>query len=227
MVSLVGVGLIRSGLAKPRTAALQQFRGGLALLLGICCLLLVFLSPALAGDGALDTTFGPASGPAPHVNLFNGEVKCGTEQSDGKIILGGDFTQMIEGPQVGHLARFSANGLLDNTFSANPGADGPIYAMQGQWPSDKFFIGGAFTTYKGVGRNRLARLNPDGSLDTTFNPGTGANDAVYAIAYNEYDHRAYIGGAFTTYNGVSRSRIARIMAGGVMNPATLMLLLIN
>ena len=34
----------------------------------------------------------------------------------------------------------------------------------------KILIGGGFTTIGGVARNRIARLNPDGSLDTGFDP---------------------------------------------------------
>jgi hypothetical protein len=109
--------------------------------------------------------------------------------------------------------------LLDLTFAAKPGANGPIYYIDRQWPSDKLLIGGAFSLYNGVTRNNLAGIKPDGSLDTGFDPGTGPNGAVYAIAWNEYIRKARIGGAFTIYNGVSRSRIAQIIGGGGINPA--------
>jgi len=183
----------------------------------------------LTSTGALDTTFGPSGGPAPHVNLFNGEVRCGTDQADGKVIVGGDFTQLIDGsgspPQVGRLARFTANGLLDNTFVGNPGANDSVYDMQRQRPGAKILIGGKFTSYNGVARNYVARMNPDGSLDNRFNPGTGANGPVYAIQWNDYIRKARIGGAFTTYDGVTRMRIAQIFAGfGAFNPAIPLLL---
>jgi trimeric autotransporter adhesin len=44
----------------------------------------------------------------------------------------------------------------------------------------KIVIGGVFTTVGGLGRNRIARLNSDGTLDATFN--ANSNNAVYAIA---------------------------------------------
>jgi hypothetical protein len=40
-------------------------------------------------------------------------------------------------------------------------------------PDGKILIGGAFTTYNGVARNRIARIYSDGSLDHTFVPGSG------------------------------------------------------
>ena len=80
--------------------------------------------------------------------------------------------------------------------------------------TDKIIIGGDFTAYNGVGRNHIARLKWDGSLDPSFDPGTGTNGPVYAILYNSQDQKAVIGGTFTTYNGVNRRGIAKIMMGG-------------
>ena len=42
----------------------------------------------------------------------------------------------------------------------------------------KILVGGGFTSIGGQPRNRVARLNPDGTLDTTFNPGANANNQV-------------------------------------------------
>src|SRR5450631_4882894 len=52
-------------------------------------------------------------------------------------------------------------------------------------PDGKILLGGEFTTLAPNGgatvtRNHIARLNPDGTLDTAFNPN--ANGDVYAIA---------------------------------------------
>jgi uncharacterized delta-60 repeat protein len=178
--------------------------------------------------GAPDTSFGSAGGPAAHVNLFNGEVRCGTSQNDDKIIVAGDFTQMIDGspapPLVNHIARFTTAGLLDTTFAANPGANGPIHAIDRQRPGDKLFVGGVFSAYHGVARPNLARLHPDGSLDAGFDPGAGPNGAVYAINYNSSTKRLRIGGAFTAYSGVPRSRVAQLFAGSQFLPAVPLLL---
>lgn len=183
----------------------------------------------LTSAGTLDRTFGPASGPMAHINLFNGEVRCGTDSADGRVVVGGDFTHVYDGQSFsiprGHIARFTANGLLDDTFVANPGANNPIYAMQRQWPKDKIFIGGAFTAYNGADRNRLARLNPNGSVDPSFDPKTGANGPVYGIDWNNYIRRLRIVGGFTTYQAASRPGIAQIFASaGSFDPGLLLLL---
>jgi hypothetical protein len=103
--------------------------------------------------------------------------------------------------------------------------------MVGQYYSDyrpiqKLLIGGAFTSYNGVGRNNIAGINFNGSLDTGFNPGAGANNVVFAFG-PIYGGKALVGGVFTTYNGVSRPRLAQIFAGGGSSDPALMLLLSN
>ena len=169
----------------------------------------------LLNNGALDTTFATGQSPVPHVALFDGEVRGGHDLPDGRIVLGGNFTHIIDAQGLfiprGYIARFTANGLLDTTW-APAGANGPIISVDTQ-PNGKILIGGAFTTYNTTGRNNLARLNPNGSLDTGFNPGTGANGPVYLISYWG-QNKALIAGGFTTYNGISRRGIARILSVG-------------
>src|SRR5713226_9409759 len=66
----------------------------------------------------------------------------------------------------------------------DPDANGTILVVVVQ-PDGKILIGGSFTSLApnggvSVTRNRIARLNPDGTLDTAFNPN--ANDTVWSIA---------------------------------------------
>jgi uncharacterized delta-60 repeat protein len=85
-------------------------------------------------------------------------------------------------------------------------------------PDGKILLGGQFTTVRGVARSRIARLNANGSLDTTFDPGTGANGTVARIALLA-DGKAIISGSFTTYDGVGRRNFARINADGSLDTA--------
>jgi hypothetical protein len=61
----------------------------------------------------------------------------------------------------------------------DPNANGTVNVVVTQ-PDGKILLGGSFTSVLGVARNRIARLNPDGTLDTAFNPN--ANSTVSAIA---------------------------------------------
>ena len=84
----------------------------------------------------------------------------------------------------------------------------------------KVLIGGFFTSILGTKaktsdtRNYLARLNSDGSVDAVFNPGTGPNGAVYSVALDNAGNFLLIGGDFTMFAGVGRSRIARLVYNG-------------
>ncbi|MEM6316297.1 MAG: delta-60 repeat domain-containing protein, partial [Bacteroidota bacterium] len=69
-------------------------------------------------------------------------------------------------------------------------------------------IGGDFTSVDGTSRNSIARLNADGSLDTSFDPRFGATSFVRSVAVQS-DGKVLIGGQFTT-NGTSIDRIARL-----------------
>ena len=95
----------------------------------------------------------------------------------------------------------------------DPNANGPVHVVVVQ-PDGKILIGGEFTTLSpnggaAVTRNRIARLNPDGTLDTAFNPN--ANGTVYAIAV-QADGKILVGGDFTSIGGQTRNRIARLDA---------------
>lgn len=133
-----------------------------------------------------------------------------TLQSDGKVLIGGAFGN--------YLARLNANGSPDFTFNTGIGANLNVNSLPLQ-PDGKVLIGGDFTAFNGSTHNYITRLNSDGSLDTSFNAGSGANAVVYSIALQP-DGKALIGGNFTTYNGTFVNRIARIHAFQPCIPAT-------
>ena len=56
----------------------------------------------------------------------------------------------------------------------------------------------------------------DDSLDVTFNPGSGANNTVYALALNT-NAQVLVGGLFNTFNGQSRNYLTRLNADGSLD----------
>jgi len=168
----------------------------------------------LNSDGSLDSSFNPGTGA--NFTIFNFAL-----QSDGKILIVGDFF-VYNGTARGRIARLNADGSLDTSFNPDTGADSRIWSLVIQ-PDGKILIVGAFNSYDGVAINRIARLNTDGSLDTSFNPGTGANNIVQSLALQP-DGKILIGGLFTSYNGTVINRIARLNSNGSLdtsfNPGT-------
>ena len=151
-------------------------------------------------DGSLDTTFNPGTG-------ANDDAFAVAVQADGKILLGGDFTN-YNGTARNYVARINPDGSLDMTFNPGMGANNPVRAILVQ-ADGKILLGGHFTNYNGIARNGIARLNADGSLDTTFDPGTGLDGHIRAMALQS-DGRICIGGAFGNYNDASRNSIAGV-----------------
>ena len=161
----------------------------------------------LNADGSLDLTFDPGTG-------ANTTVFALALQADGKVLLGGGFTT-INGTTRACIARLNANGGLDTTFNPGTGAGAAVFTLALQ-PDGKVLLGGQFTTFNGTARNRIMRLNADGSPDATFNPGTGANTTVSALALQS-DGKVLLGGQFATINGTARVRVARLNADGSLD----------
>jgi len=176
------------------------------LLLTAHCLLLTAYS-ANAQPGANDPTFNPGTG-------VDGQVRSTSIQSDGKIIIVGTFNS-YNGTARRNLARLNADGTLDLSFNPGTGANSHVFTTAIQ-SDGKVIIGGNFNSYNGTPINRIARLNADGTLDLSFNPGTGANSQVWTISIQS-DGKIIIGGALTSYNGTSRKRIARLNANGTLD----------
>ncbi len=80
-------------------------------------------------------------------------------------------------------------------------------------PDGKVLVSGDFIGINGQTRNKIARLNADGTFDTAFNPIVGGGVFVNAIALQP-DGKILLGGGFSTINGGNRSGIGRINANG-------------
>jgi len=159
----------------------------------------------LNADGSLDTGFldGPTGA--------NGTVHTVALQPDGKVLIGGEFTQ-VNGTLRRYIARLNVDGSLDTTFDPGTGASDQVRAVVVQ-PDGKIIVGGAFTSFGISSANCIARLNVDGSVDGTFDPGSGANNWIRAVAVQQ-DGKVLIGGTFTVISGTSRPYIARLNVDG-------------
>ncbi len=115
-------------------------------------------------------------------------------------------------------AQFSQPGELDTTFNFGSGTDGVVYATAIQ-PDGKIIIGGDFNSYNGISRKGIARLHPDGSLDSTFNIGTGLEGiflGIFSIVF-QADGKILVAGNFFSYNGIPRSSVARLNSDGSLD----------
>lgn len=157
----------------------------------------------LNANGSVDSSFEPAT-------WFNGTVLALGLQSDGRVLVAGQFTQ-VNGVNRNRIARLTSDGLLDNFFDPGVGPNTDIYSLF-VLPDDDIVVGGPFSAFNSdANYSYLARLLSDGTLATTFTPRV--NSTVWTIAPVGTD-RLVIGGDFTSVGGQLRTRLASIQLDG-------------
>ena len=161
---------------------------------------------ALAGkpSGALDPTFTPGT-------IVNGSVKSLSVLPDGKVLISGIFT--------GYVARLNIDGSLDSTFtpvalSFDSLSRGNSWVRKVVAQKDgKVIIGGYFSKADGVPRQGIARLNSDGSLDTSFEPGPRFAEKVESLVL-QLDGRIVVVGSLWSSDGTRPVCVARLNSDG-------------
>jgi len=137
-------------------------------------------------------------------------VSCLALQPDGKIPVGGYFT-LLSGQTCTNFGRLNADGSRDSSF--NPGVMPEYVGVSGlAIQSDgKLLLGGYFNWLGGLSRIYIGRLNANGSVDTTFNPG--AENGVFTLAV-QADGKILAGGDFIRLGGQARANLGRLNANG-------------
>ena len=164
-------------------------------------------------DGSKDTSFNIGTG-------FNNDVFKFKLQSDGKILIGGSFTS-YSGTTSNGIIRLNTDGSKDTSFNIGTGFSGTT--LNGSYllsirsidiqSDDKILVGGFFASYSGITSNGIIRLNTDGSVDSSFNIGTGFNRLVLILKLQS-DGKILVGGQFTSYSGITSNRIIRLNTDG-------------
>lgn len=162
-----------------------------------------------AQPGAVDLAFDPGS-------TTDGAILAIAQLSEGKSIVAGEF-QVMHSLLRGRVARLNPDGSVDTTFGNGlDGANNQVAALAVQ-PDGKVLIAGKFSTVNGVERNRIARLNADGSLDTSFGKGLEGTDGQILAVAVQADGKVLIGGVFSRVNGVLRNNFARLQPDGSLD----------
>lgn len=160
----------------------------------------------LTATGAVDPSFQP-------VVQTTGSVTSVVRQPDGKLVVGGTFSE-INGQVVRRLARFNANGTLDGAFTASPSIDGRVVdvALQAD--------GRVLALESGA----LRRYQNSGQLDNTFTPPSFTGSALTRLLLQP-DGRIMVGGSTLSVNRTSvRQGFMRLLDSGLADasfaPAT-------
>jgi len=162
----------------------------------------------------------------------------------GKILATGDFryyvkrtydqfnydfsrdTVILDSTEIRQILRFNLDGSLDKTFRFNTttnkgkeSANGPIdtYMHTDAEKLEKLVVFGSFNTFDGQPANRIVRLNPDGNIDPSFTPGSGADNTIASCTYNTTTKKYVITGIFTQYNGKPAPGLAVLNDNGTLD----------
>lgn len=175
----------------------------------------------LNADGTEDsgfdvgTGFGNGTGNHPRVS----SIKV---QSNGKIVVGHWFTT-YNGNNVGSgVTRLNSDATLDNTFNPDVTSDGPNVQCVAIQSDGKIVVGGWFDYANGDYESRIARLNTDGTTDTTFVTGFGFTPSgwnwgprVQNLAIDSSGN-IYCAGSFTDYDHAARYQYAKLSSTGAL-----------
>lgn len=134
--------------------------------------------------------------------VSDGTIYSVVPDGSGGWFIGGSFT-MVGGVSRNAVARINADGTINESWNANIGAGGIVYAMAiGGTGNSRLYLGGSFSSVGGSPRNNIAAVSvSNGALDTWY-LATGANGTVYAITMT-FSNNVIFGGDFTYTVGAS------------------------
>jgi hypothetical protein len=167
----------------------------------------------ITANGAFDPTFLIGTG-------FDNTVQVIAPAGDGSgnLYVGGAFTD-YNGVKMNRLVRLKADGSVDPNFvlGLGTGFDNTVFMVVPLANGD-VYVGGAFTSYKGVAANHLVRLDSDGTIDPAFVTGTGFDNTVFTLLLaDDASGDLYAGGAFSTYKGNAANNLVRLNPNGAID----------
>jgi hypothetical protein len=198
---------------------IRLFRAGLPALLVLAVLAAVPAADATDAAQSVVVSSTPASFTP---NIQDGQVNA-VAQAGNLMIVGGTFTSAKQkkaaaATPVHEIVAFdSQTGVIDTNFL--PDIEGGEVSTISVAPGgNAVFVGGEFATVNGVAAKRLVKLNlADGSIDTNFKGVVSVGSWVEDSQVLGND--LYIGGAFSSIDGVARGRLAALDVNtGALDP---------
>ena len=157
----------------------------------------------LLGDGTLDSTYTMDPAVTSIVNFWQAD-------EHGRPVF---LAQTSSGQR---LVRLSENGSLDPNFIPRLQVPSGVNVVEVQ-SDGKMLLAGPFSLMNGVPRSKIARVNADGSLDTTFDPGSGFVGESPTQLLVQPDGKILAVGAFSNYNGTPVSGVVRLNSDGSLD----------
>lgn len=173
----------------------------------------------LNSDGSVDASFLALPG-------TDGTVFAIDQQTDGKIIIAGDFTK-VHGQARRSVARLNSSGTVDNTFDPTSSlsvvnySSSVVYGLR-VLNDGKVLLAGSFSKSVGSYGDVVLRLNADGTPDSSFKPSRlfDWRSRAFSLAV-QADGKIVLGGVFDRLepapNGAFRRGIIRLETSGSLD----------
>jgi uncharacterized delta-60 repeat protein len=191
----------------------------------------VFAVVRLNQDGSLDKSFHANGGALDHRAAM---LRIAVQQ-DGRVLVASAFLTDTQQPSPIGVIRLNPDGSADPSFAPEGPAIDLAYASIDALaiqPDGKVIVAGNFSQFGVVSVGSIVRLNRDGTMDFTFNPGTGArngsqdDDLCGNCSSAEHimqaalqpDGKIIIAGTFDTFDGKKRLSVARLNSDGSLDP---------
>ena len=168
----------------------------------------------LNADGSSDPTF------ASPLNQSLARVEGLLLQPDGKVLAYGLLPVNSTSHPTPGIVRLLPSGSLDPSFSAptfldaqvtTGGVYGPAVLLQ---PDGKLIVAGSFAV---SGAQHLVRLNPNGSVDPSFQAGAGPSSAPVVLGLQP-NGNVWVAGFFNDYDGVE-TPLVQLASTGTRDPS--------
>lgn len=168
----------------------------------------------------------------------NGSILYSYQTDDDQIIAVGSFTEyrsnyylrstksnkVANRVLMNQVLKMNDDGTLDSSFNynlslhrGNPGGNGPITAAV-RISGNRVLLVGAFTTFNGIAARRIVCLDEsDGQISSNFNTGSGADNSISSVTYNENTDQILITGDFHSFNGIAANGVVMLDSDGSVN----------
>jgi uncharacterized delta-60 repeat protein len=169
----------------------------------------VYQIQLLINSGSINSNYNIGNG-------FNNFTYGLDVQSDGKILVSGNFNQYKSQSTPSEIVRINVDGSLDNTFNYS----GPTYVYTNQvleLNNGQILVG--LGQIDGVTGNLLQKVNTDGSLAGGFSPPTFPNGGAISKVIIQPDNRILVSGTFNQPNGTDYHKLVRLDIDGTIDPS--------
>ena len=161
-------------------------------------------------DGTYDNTF--------NIGTFNFISTNGInkiyEKANGNLYIAGNFNSYDGDSSNRNFIEIDNTGIVTPIFNSNLFVGNEVRDFD-ILPSNKIVIAGGFSGVNSVARNRIAIINPDGTLDTTFDPGVGASNSIFKVKF--FNNKIYVAGAFNQWNNTQANFMVRLNLDGTLD----------